>query len=120
MKKKYLLLLVLPCYLILVFIFGGSKEERVQKKTNILFCIADDATWKHMSAYGSTFVNTPAFDRVAQEGLLFNNAYTPNAKCGPSRAIVLTGRNSWQLEEAANHLAYFPAKFKSLPEALSE
>lgn len=98
----------------------GFSQEKSTKKPNILFCIADDATWKHMSAYGATFVKTPAFDRIAKEGLLFNNTYTPNAKCGPSRAIVLTGRNSWQLEEAANHLAYYPLKFKSLPEALHE
>ena len=96
-----------------------SKETKTEKKPNILFCIADDATWKHMSAYGTNWIQTPAFDRVAREGLLFNNAYTPNAKCGPSRSIVLTGRNTWQLEEAANHLAYFPTKFKTYPEALS-
>lgn len=98
----------------------NETAKQPQKKPNIIFCLADDATWKHMSAYGATFVNTPAFDEVAKNGLLFNNAYTPNAKCAPSRAIILTGRNSWQLEEAANHLAYFPTKFKSYQEALSE
>ncbi|WP_299668233.1 sulfatase [uncultured Polaribacter sp.] len=97
-----------------------SQENKQSKKPNILFCIADDATWRHMSAYGSKWVNTPAFDEVAKQGILFNNAYTPNAKCGPSRSIILTGRNSWQLEEAANHLAYFPTKFKTYPEALAE
>ncbi len=86
---------------------------------NILFAIADD--WgKHAGAYGTRWVQTPAFDRVAREGLLFNNAYTPNAKCAPSRACILTGRNSWQLKEAANHLCYFPAEFKGWGEALSE
>lgn len=112
-------------YLILILAFGIStvfwaQKKEAQKKPNILFCIADDATWKHMSAYGSKWVNTPAFDKIAAQGLLFNNAYTPNAKCGPSRAIVLTGRNSWQLEEAGNHLAFYPQKFKTYPEALAE
>ena len=83
-----------------------SKETEPIKKPNILFCIADDATWKHMSAYGTDWIKTPAFDKIADQGLLFNNAYTPNAKCGPSRSIILTGRNTWQLEEAANHLAF--------------
>ena len=54
------------------------------------------------------------------KGILFKRAYTPNAKCAPSRAIILTGRNSWQLEEAANHQNYFPAKFKSWMEVLRE
>lgn len=90
------------------------------KKPNILFCIADDASYPHMSAYGCKWVNSPGFDRVAKAGLLFNNAYTPNAKCAPSRACILTGRNSWQLKEAANHWPVFPTEFKTYCEALSE
>jgi hypothetical protein len=86
---------------------------------NILFAIADD--WgAHAGAYGTKWVNTPAFDRVAREGILFQNAYTPNAKCAPSRACILTGRNSWQLKEAANHICYFPMEFKGWGEALAE
>ena len=89
-------------------------------RPNILFCIMDDASWAHMSAYGCEWVETPAFDRLASEGILFQNAYTPNAKCGPSRSSILTGRNSWQLEAAANHVVNFPAKFKTFPEVLKE
>lgn len=88
------------------------------KPVNILFCIADDAS--HMSAYGTPWVNTPAFDRVAREGVLFENAYTCNAKSAPSRAAIITGRNSWQLKETCNHWPTFPAEFKSYPEALAE
>jgi N-sulfoglucosamine sulfohydrolase len=87
-------------------------------RPNILFVISDDQSYPHASAYGTTWVRTPAFDRVAREGLLFNRAYTPNAKCAPSRAMILTGRNSWQLEEAANHAGDFPAKFRGFMEAL--
>ena len=88
-------------------------------RPNILFCLADDAGM-HMGAYGCDWVHTPGFDRVAREGVLFSNAFTPNAKCAPSRACVLTGRNSWQLEEGANHQTYFPAKFKTSFETLGE
>ncbi len=87
---------------------------------NILFAIADDASFPHMGAYGTTWIKTPAFDRVAQNGILFMKAYTPNAKCAPSRACILTGRNSWQLEQACNHWPYFPEKFKTFAEALPE
>ena len=86
---------------------------------NLLFAIADD--WgAHAGAYGTKWVQTPAFDRVAREGILFNHAYTPNAKCAPSRASILTGRNSWQLKAAATHICYFPPEFKGWAEALSE
>lgn len=87
------------------------------ERPNILFIILDDAG-TDMGAYGSSFVKTPAFDRIAEDGLLFEKAYTPNAKCAPSRATILTGRNSWQLDAAVNHLAYFPTKFKTFPEVL--
>ncbi|RJP27043.1 MAG: heparan N-sulfatase [Candidatus Omnitrophota bacterium] len=98
----------------------AARKDRSEKKPNILFCIADDASYPHMGAYGCPWINTPGFDRVANEGILFTHAYTPNAKCAPSRACILTGRNSWQLEEAANHWCFFPEKFKTYPEVLVE
>jgi hypothetical protein len=88
-------------------------------KPNILYIVADDAGLD-MSAYGRTWVNTPAFDRIAREGILFKNAYTPNAKCAPSRSVMLTGRNPWQLDAGMNHGIYFPNYFKTYPEALAE
>src|SRR4051812_46824618 len=81
-------------------------------RPNILFAISDDQSFPYASAYGTAWVKTPAFDRVAREGLLFMRAYTPNSKCAPSRACVLTGRNSWQLEEAANHAGFYPTNGK--------
>lgn len=90
------------------------------RRPNILFAIADDWGADHAGAYGCSWISTPAFDRVASEGLLFNRAYTPNAKCAPSRACILTGRNSWQLKEAGNHIGYFPAEFKTFTEVLRE
>lgn len=88
------------------------------KKPNILFAIADDAS--HMSAYGHSFVNTPNFDRVAEMGILFKNAFTTNPKCAPSRASILTGKHTWQLEEAGNHYGIFPSKFKVYPDLLED
>ena len=96
---------------------SGCTEK---KQPNFLFAIADDASYPYMSAYGCEWVKTPAFDQVASDGILFANAYTPNAKCAPSRACILTGRNSWQLEEAANHWPFFPPKFTSFAEVLDK
>ena len=95
-------------------------SQKRDTRPNILFAIADDWSFGHAGAYGCKWVKTPAFDRVAREGILFSRAYTPNAKCAPSRAIILTGRNSWQLEEAANHMNFFPAKYRGWVETLAE
>jgi len=108
--------LALICLLLVSALTGSAATKR----PNILFAIADDWSYGHASAYGAKWVQTPGFDRVAREGLLFHNAFTPNAKCAPSRSIIITGRYSWQLEEAANHICYFPAKFKSVVEVLGE
>ena len=88
-------------------------------RPNILFAIADDWSYGHAGVYGCSWVATPHFDRVAKEGVLFHRAYTPNAKCAPSRAIILTGRYSWQLENAGNHMTFFPAKFGGFVERLA-
>ena len=118
MKTVYYILTVtfsLPC-------FSSCEERKVEGscRPNILFCIADDISFPHMGAYGTQWVQTPGFDRVAREGLLFQRMYTCNAKSAPSRSCIITGRNSWQLEEACNHWPSFPSKFKSYPEVLSQ
>jgi arylsulfatase A-like enzyme len=65
-------------------------------------------------------VKTPNFDRVAKEGLLFLNAYTPTAKCTPSRSTILTGRHPWLLGAAANHQCVFPPEHAIFPDALEQ
>ncbi len=99
---------------------NAPEKASAQERPNILIAMGDDISFPHMGAYGTNWVKTPGFDRVAREGILFNNAYTPNAKSSPSRACFLTGRNSWQLEEAGNHVPFFPPKFKSFIESLGE
>jgi arylsulfatase A-like enzyme len=112
-KSRYLTVIVL-----LLFAVGAATPGWAAGKPNILFCIADDASYHHFSANGCSWVQTPAFDRIAREGLRFARAYTPNAKCAPSRATVLTGRNSWQLEAAGNHGGFYPTGFRTFMEAL--
>lgn len=97
-----------------------SPIQADDRRPNILFAIADDWSYGHAGAYGCNWTKTPSFDRIAKQGLLFSRAYTPNGKCAPSRASILTGRNSWQLKAAGLHVIAFPPEFKSFPEALSD
>jgi arylsulfatase A-like enzyme len=114
MRRFALLLLLAPVAC------GVPAPSSPARPPNVLICVADDWGWPHAGAYGCGWVKTPAFDRVAREGLLFERAYTPNAKCAPSRAILLTGRPTWLLEEAANHVCRFPSKFRTFPEMLGD
>lgn len=95
------------------FIFIGmlSISWKASARPNFLFAIADDQSYPYASAYGTSGVNTPAFDRLAREGVLFHNAFAPAPQCSPCRAAILTGRNIWQIEEAGTHSSYFPKKF---------
>lgn len=100
--------------------FNDKRNNKMPVRPNILFAILDDATYTHFGAYGCDWVKTPNFDRIAKNGLLFSKAYTPDAKCAPSRSSIVTGRNPWQLEAAANHWPHFPIKFKTYAEVLKE
>ena len=61
---------------------------------NILFIMSDDHSERAISAYGSTLIETPNIDRIANEGVRFSNSFVANSICGPSRAIMLTGKHS--------------------------
>ncbi len=94
--------------------------ETPSNPPNILFAISDDQSYPHTSAYGADFVDTPAFDRIAENGILFNNAFAAAPQCSPSRAAILTGRNIWQLEEAGTHGSMFPSKFPVFTDVLEQ
>lgn len=88
---------------------------RADDRPNILFAISDDQSFPHASAYGGNSVFTPAFDRIAREGVLFTNAVTASPGCSPSRASILTGRFTWQNEHAGTHASLFSAKYATYP-----
>ena len=110
----------LTFFILILYSCSAIDRQEQPNRPNILFALADDASFPYMGAYGTDWIATPAFDRVAKEGLLFMNAYVPNSKCSPARASILTGRNSWQLEAGANHIVHWPKKYKTFTDALSQ
>jgi arylsulfatase A-like enzyme len=64
------------------------------RRPNILFVFSDDHAAHAISAYGSKINVTPNIDRLAKEGMLFKNCFCTNSICGPSRAVILTGKHS--------------------------
>ena len=64
------------------------------KRPNILFIFTDDHGYQAISSYGSNRNKTPNIDRIASEGMRFDNCFVTNAICGPSRAVILTGKHS--------------------------
>src|SRR5579864_524611 len=64
------------------------------KPPNILYIMADDHAAHAISAYGSKINQTPNLDRIAKEGMRFNNCFVTNSICTPSRATIITGKYS--------------------------
>lgn len=73
------------------------QEKIAEKKPNIIFIMADDHAVQAISAYGhplSQLAPTPNIDRIAENGALFTQSFCTNSICGPSRAVILTGKHS--------------------------
>ncbi|MCP4846836.1 MAG: sulfatase [Verrucomicrobiaceae bacterium] len=85
---------------------------------NILIMMSDDQSFPHASAYGSKMVLTPNFDRIARDGMLFNNAFCAAPGCSPSRAAFLTGRQIWMIENAGTHASSFAGKYLTFMDLL--
>ncbi|WP_442484235.1 sulfatase family protein [Aeoliella sp. SH292] len=79
-----------------------SSATTAADRPNILFCLADDWGWPHAAAYADETAETPAFDRIASEGVLFQRAYVSSPSCTPSRNSILTGQQFYRLDEGAN------------------
>jgi arylsulfatase A-like enzyme len=100
LRLQQIRLVLLPLLLALP---GGSPSARPDDagpaaqaagRPNILFIFSDDHATAAISAYGSKLIDTPHIDRLAREGTLFRNCFCTNAICGPSRAVILTGKHS--------------------------
>ncbi len=111
--------LLFVCVLLFLSTSAPKLSAAEPSPPNILFIFADDASCHFGQSYGCDWVKTPNIDQIARQGIIFDNAYVPTSKCAPCRAAIVTGRNPWQLEEACNHQARFPAKFAGFGEGLS-
>ena len=98
MKHLYITLSIAACLLSCKSEEKKEPEaEPSQKRPNIVYIMADDHAEQAISAYGhpiSQLAPTPNIDRIAQNGALFKNNFCTNSICGPSRAVVLTGKFS--------------------------
>lgn len=108
--------------------FGLAARSPAEDRPNILFCFADD--WgRYASAYrtgdddqtANSVVNTPNFDRIAKEGVLFNNAFVNAPSCTPCRSSLLSGQYFWRTGRGAIlQGAIWEASIPSYPLMLQE
>ncbi len=79
---------------VLLAINHFSSAHAEEKRPNILFIFSDDHAYQAISAYNDPrkLIETPNIDRIGKEGAIFHRCLVPNSICGPSRAVVLTGK----------------------------
>jgi len=108
-------LVIVLLFFFLVLLTGSCNQTQkgdqiATKRPNILFAISDDQSFAHTSFAGSKFVNTPAFDRIASEGIYFTNCIAGSPGCAPSRSTIATGRYHWQNEQSGQHASSWMKK----------
>lgn len=90
------------------------------QRPNIVLIVSDDHAYQTISAYGSKLMQTPHIDRIAKEGVLFEKAYVTNSICGPSRAVILTGKYSHKNGFRDNENSKFDASQNSFIKELTK
>ena len=86
----------LTCLFILLYLTVSCENPEKLSATwndgpNIVLIVSDDHGSRDLGAYGNTAIQTPNLDKLAKEGVLFNNAYCTTASCSASRSVILTG-----------------------------
>ena len=78
----------------LPLLFACALPLSAADRPNILLIFTDDHCEQALSAYDPARITTPHMDRIAKEGMRFDRCYVTNSICGPSRAVILTGKYS--------------------------
>jgi arylsulfatase A-like enzyme len=105
--------------LVTLLLAGCAGTEPDAPRPNILFIFSDDHASAAISAYGAGMNETPHIDRLAREGMLFDNCLVTNSICAPSRATVLTGKYSHMNGQLTNRET-FDGSQPTLPKLLRE
>ena len=88
----------------------GNGTALNAKQPNIVVIMADDLGWKDLHCYGNDHLDTPNIDRLAEQGMLFTDAYSAAPVCTPTRAALMTGESPARLN-ITNHAGGHPPNF---------
>jgi uncharacterized sulfatase len=126
MPKKYFM--HLSCLLLAVagaVLFGSyaarkAVDPALVGKPNFLLIVSDDQSWLHNSFAGDPAIRTPNFDRLAREGVYFENAYASAPSCTASRSAILSGQHFWRTGSGAQLWGSYPATLANYQQLLKE
>ena len=104
-------------------LFGASAAQAAEKRPNFLFILTDDQSPETLKCYGNQVCQTPNLDRLATEGMIFQDAHHmgswSGAVCLPSRTMIMTGRTVWRIPGARGPGLNFPPRQRGRAAELS-
>jgi arylsulfatase A-like enzyme len=104
----------------LLFSYCSEKnKQNLDNSPNIIFIFTDDHALQAIGAYGSVINQTPCIDRLADEGMIFRNAFCTNSICAPSRAVIQTGKHS-HLNGVIDNMEEFDSAQVTFPKLLQK
>jgi len=119
MKTEKFMLFTTICIFLLLNPACQKTDNAVTSRPNIIFIMSDDHAAHAVSAYGSRINRTPHIDRIAKEGIRFENCFCTNSICAPSRAVILTGKYS-HLNGVRDNVVSFDGAQRTFPNILQE
>lgn len=118
--RNYFVFMVFMAFLVGCEVKSNERGNNEDNRPNILFAFADDQSWLHTGVNGDKVVKTPAFDRLADEGINFTNSFSACPSCTASRSAVISGQDIWRIKEAGVLFGSIPEDLKIYPHMLSE
>ncbi|WP_339921767.1 sulfatase [uncultured Cyclobacterium sp.] len=106
-------------FLMLAIIATNSLTYAQDNRPNIIMIIADDIGYEDLGSYGNAIASTPVTDRIASQGIKFDNFYLTTSSCSPSRSSIISGRYPHNTGAAELHTA-MPENILTFPELLKE
>ncbi len=91
---------------VLLIITSCQKQKKAIERPNILYIMSDDHSYQTISAYSNKLMETPNIDRIADQGILFENSFVGNSICAPSRATLLTGKHTHKNGQIDNSVTF--------------
>jgi len=83
-----------------------TRKVAEQWPLNIVYIMTDDHTRQMMSSYDNRYIETPNLNRIAENGVIYRNAYVANSISGPSRACLLIGKHAHKNGKLDNHTVF--------------
>ena len=108
------------CIIGVIVVQSGYAQNQSQEHPNILWISTEDHN-PAIGAYGDELARTPTIDKLAKDGILYQNAFVPSPICSPARSAIITGMHATSLgtQNLRSDIA-IPDFIKTLPELLRE